>query len=163
MTSLSPYVQRQRVYGVITGGAVRWRVTANQLDAVWFVSDVVACMKVIRTKVMQLRSANYERETSFLLSCRLHHKHSRNITINQLKQCIYCATSRKRLLVQQGCQTGWTTGCMFTRREWLDVGFHESNRLNSHNRLHVDIDDTTGCPVGCQTGLTTGSTTGCIV
>jgi len=47
--------------------------------------------------------------------------------------------------------TGWTTGCMFTRRERLDIGLHESNRLNSYNRLdnrlNVCIHDTTGCTV----------------
>ena len=35
-----------------------------------------------------------------------------------------------------GCQTGWTTGCVFTRRERLDVGLHESNTSNSYNRLN---------------------------
>jgi len=45
--------------------------------------------------------------------------------------------------------------------ERLNVGLHESNMLNSYNRLNnrlnVCIRDTTGCPT------TTGWTTGCIV
>ena len=56
--------------------------------------------------------------------------------------------------------TGCTTGCksVYTM-ERLDVGLHESNMLNSYNRLvqqeNVCIHDAAGC--------TTGSTTGCIV
>jgi len=30
-----------------------------------------------------------------------------------------------------GCQTGWTTCCMFIRRERLGVRLHEPNKLNS--------------------------------
>jgi len=53
--------------------------------------------------------------------------------------------------------TGCTTACksVYTM-ERLDVGLHESNMLNSYNRLvqqeNVCIHDAAGCTTGCTTG-----------
>jgi len=55
---------------------------------------------------------------------------------NRLDVCLHDAAG-----YSTDYQTGRITGCMFTRRDRLDVGLHEPNRMNTYNRLNNRLDN----------------------